>query len=222
MFDKIYRKVWTKIIQPDRIEYSKDDLGPALEFYDETWYSHREDIVITNNLNNELEVSIYWPKTNQMNTSKEEGSPDKVEGMEQENSEDHYDKLINCVIYCHSHNGCRVQGVWLKEFLIPNNIALVVFDFKASGKSGGDYVTMGWHETFDIDAVIRKVKSTNKIDKIALWGRSMGAASILFYSSPKFRFEMERQISLTRNSSNRMFHTLDDISCVIVDSPFDN
>jgi hypothetical protein len=31
--------------------------------------------------------------------------------------------------------------------------ALVLFDFHGSGLSTGSYVSFGWYETFDIDAV---------------------------------------------------------------------
>ena len=247
MFDKIYKKVWKKIIKPDRIDYSKDDLGPTQEFFDDNWHSFREDFVVKNNLKNNIEVSIYWPRKNESNVqilNQEEEITEQVqngqqeeeitesvqtvqqeeitESIQNENYEVHYEELINCVIYCHSHNSCRIQGTWLKEYLIPNNVALCIFDFKGSGHSEGDYTTMGWHETFDIDAVVRKLMDTKKINKVSLWGRSMGAAAILFYTSSKFRFEIERQISITRNSTNKMFHDTEAIASIIVDSPFDN
>ena len=33
--------------------------------------------------------------------------------------------------------------------LLPSNITVFTLDFSGSGISGGDYVSLGWHEVFD-------------------------------------------------------------------------
>lgn len=63
------------------------------------------------------------------------------------------DDKVDCVIFLHTHNGCRLQGIDLKNFLIPKNKAVCLFDFHGSGLSEGSYVSFGWYETFDLDSV---------------------------------------------------------------------
>lgn len=45
-----------------------------------------------------------------------------------------------CLIYCHSHNGNRVEGKFLRDFCMKHNYCLVLFDFLGHGKSEGEYV----------------------------------------------------------------------------------
>ena len=46
----------------------------------------------------------------------------------------------------------------------------------------GEYVTLGAFEQQDIETVVTYLRSTNKISRVGLWGRSMGAVSCLFYA----------------------------------------
>jgi fermentation-respiration switch protein FrsA (DUF1100 family) len=72
--------------------------------------------------------------------------------------------------------------------------ALVLFDFHGSGLSSGSYVSFGWYETFDIDAVIRFLVKSEKVSRVCLWGRSMGASSALYYCSESFRALMGENV----------------------------
>jgi pimeloyl-ACP methyl ester carboxylesterase len=47
--------------------------------------------------------------------------------------------------------------------------------------SEGEDITYGVNEKHDIDCVVDNLKKLSFISKICLWGRSMGAASILHY-----------------------------------------
>lgn len=103
------------------------------------------------------------------------------------------------VIYLHGNSGSRLEGLCTLNWLVPN-INLFCFDFSGSGKSEGDYVTMGLYESQDLEEVVNYCSNILKSSKIILWGRSMGAVTAILYSS---RFPSK-------------------IQCIILDSPFSN
>ena len=67
-------------------------------------------------------------------------------------------KHLDFVLYCHTHNGSRIEGIGLLEKLLMRGMGLVVFDFRANGFSTGKYVTLGWLEALDINEVCKFLK----------------------------------------------------------------
>lgn len=59
---------------------------------------------------------------------------------------------------------------------------LLSFDFSGCGNSEGQWVTLGWKERDDLRAVLQYLKDQGRTSKVALWGRSMGAATILMHN----------------------------------------
>lgn len=171
---------WRLLIAPHRTNYSLDDLGPKLTSFASN-DALREDFKITNKRGCSLAVSLFFPI--------QKGS--KVTGLT---------RTLNrpCVIYCHSQQGCRVEGVFLLEFCIENGIGLCLFDFAGCGKSQGDFVTLGWHEADDVGQLVDLLTTSYRATQIVLWGRSMGAVAAIMYAE--------------RNS---MF-----LSAMVLDSPF--
>ncbi len=53
---------------------------------------------------------------------------------------------------------------------------------QGSGKSEGQYVTLGAHEVLDLEAVITHLRLHFPDAVIGLWGRSMGAVTALLFS----------------------------------------
>lgn len=66
--------------------------------------------------------------------------------------------------------------------VLANPINFFSFDFAGCGKSEGVYSSVGWFEQEDLECVVEYLRNTNKITKIALWGRSMGAITSIFYT----------------------------------------
>jgi pimeloyl-ACP methyl ester carboxylesterase len=80
---------------------------------------------------------------------------------------------------------------------VPAGVAVLCFDFAGCGNSEGDYISLGMHEKDDVARAIDFVRARFHIGRVAIWGRSMGAATAFF--------------------------TLADdptIACAVVDSPF--
>ena len=74
---------------------------------------------------------------------------------------------------------------------------LFCFDFSGSGKSEGNYCTLGFYEKEDLECVIEYLVNIQKVGKIGIWGRSMGGVTALLYSDKDPR-----------------------INCLIIDSAF--
>ena len=53
---------------------------------------------------------------------------------------------------------------------------------QGSGKSGGEYVTLGAHEVDDLGMAVAHLRGRFSSCTIGLWGRSMGAVTALLYS----------------------------------------
>lgn len=76
---------------------------------------------------------------------------------------------------------------------------LLSFDFSGCGNSEGQWVTLGWKERDDLRAVLQYLKDQGRTSKVALWGRSMGAATILMHNYTDCPIP---------------------VACIVLDSPF--
>ena len=87
-----------------------------------------------------------------------------------------------CVIYLNA-NGCsRLEAIQYLDVVLTNNMNLFCFDFSGSGKSEGNYCTLGFYEKEDLECAIDYLVNTKQVGKIGVWGRSMGAVTALLYS----------------------------------------
>eukprot|EP00435_Cladocopium_sp_Y103_P045420 s923_g13.t1 len=59
---------------------------------------------------------------------------------------------------------------------------LFCFDFAGSGISEGEYISLGWFERDDLATCIEHLRSTGRVTRIALWGRSMGAFTAILHA----------------------------------------
>ena len=86
-----------------------------------------------------------------------------------------------CVIYMHGNAGNKMEGMYYAQSLLPLGINLCCFDFSGCGNSEGQFVTLGHKEKHDLKAVIEYLYEHKRVSVIGLWGRSMGAATSIFY-----------------------------------------
>jgi pimeloyl-ACP methyl ester carboxylesterase len=101
------------------------------------------------------------------------------------------------VIYLHGNSSGRPEVVNTLGHLLSLGVAVVAFDFAGSGKSEGEFVSLGYYEQEDLHTVIHHLRASGEFSTIALWGRSMGAATAIMYGS--------------RDAT---------VSCMIIDSAF--
>ncbi|GAB4283906.1 MAG: alpha/beta hydrolase [Candidatus Rifleibacteriota bacterium] len=86
------------------------------------------------------------------------------------------------VILCHGHGVAHGHMDDMVAFLRKAGLNIILFDFRAHGKSQGRLCTIGYNEWKDIKCILEKAKEKGLISKnakIAAYGRSMGAASLI-------------------------------------------
>lgn len=69
----------------------------------------------------------------------------------------------------------------LLPITIPYGFSLLAFDFSGSGRSEGEYISLGVWERYDVATVVEHLVSVD-VHSIVLWGHSMGAATALMYA----------------------------------------
>ncbi|KAM0932326.1 putative serine aminopeptidase, S33, alpha/Beta hydrolase [Dioscorea sansibarensis] len=147
------------VIRPPRAEYNPDQYLWESEFTLGGRKYKRQDLELTNGRGHTLQCSHYVPSVIPENTA------------------------LPCVIYCHGNSGCRADANEAAVILLPTNITVFTLDFSGSGLSGGDYVSLGWHEKDDLKIVVSHLRSNKQVSCIGLWGRSMGAVTSLLYGA---------------------------------------
>ncbi|KAL0481475.1 hypothetical protein AKO1_011239 [Acrasis kona] len=161
------------IIRPERHDtYDEKQLGPKVfslaTTNDDSSSRHycRKDLVVYNSRGLMLRCSHFEPVESQRRTER-----------------------MPCVIYCHGNCGSRIDALPSVEVLLPFGFVAVLlitvfaFDFSGSGLSEGEYVSLGFYEKQDVGDVVTYLMGTKRVSKLGLWGRSMGAATSIIYSS---------------------------------------
>ncbi len=130
-------EAWKFLIKPERVNYSIENLGPKISYFND-YDSYRQDFSFINQLGNRIQCSLFVPI-----------SKDKPPN-------DFSNIKLDCpvVVYCHSQSGNRIEGMFLQNFCIQNRYGLCVWDFNSCGKSEGEYVTLGWREHEDLGQLI--------------------------------------------------------------------
>lgn len=89
-----------------------------------------------------------------------------------------------CIIYLHCNSGSRIEAKPILSYLLTIGINVFTFDFSGCGNSQGRYITLGYKEIQDVKTIVDYLKAkSDKVSKIGLWGRSMGAVTALNYAS---------------------------------------
>jgi len=152
-----YGELVNAIIRPPRAEYQEADLGPAT-FTVAGRHYQRTDVKVRNAKGLLLECSWWEPVDGQR--------------IAQE---------LPCVVYMHGNSSCRLEALELLPLVLQTGCMLFAFDFAGCGLSEGDHITLGYKEKDDAREVIDFLRASGKVSTVALWGRSMGAATALLH-----------------------------------------
>ncbi|KAK9836936.1 hypothetical protein WJX81_000753 [Elliptochloris bilobata] len=157
-------QVWEKLVdcicRPPRDVYEVAELlgGAGGRFSIGRQLCVREDLSLTNAAGQQLECSHFRP----------------AEVPEQE--------PLPIVVYCHCNSGSRRDAEEAALVLLPHHVSVFALDFAGSGRSEGEWVTLGAHEVGDLAAAVAHLRAAQPRAAIGLWGRSMGAVTALLYS----------------------------------------
>jgi dipeptidyl aminopeptidase/acylaminoacyl peptidase len=83
------------------------------------------------------------------------------------------------LVLCHGLNRNRMQFLPLLQPLHQAGFHLLLFDFRGMGLSGGTVCTFGDREQWDVLAGVRWLRDTARVERVGLYGFSMGGACSL-------------------------------------------
>lgn len=146
-----YSMLWKMIIRPPRDVYSLEELGPAKFRLGKRVYE-RKDLQLKSPRGFVLECSHFVPSK-----CPEAKRP--------------------CVVYLHGNCSSRLEAFDALPVLLPRDLTVFCMDLGGSGRSEGEYISLGHHEEKDLMVVLEHLRASNKVTSIGLWGRSMGAVT---------------------------------------------
>ncbi|KAL7690957.1 putative Zinc finger, RanBP2-type, serine aminopeptidase, S33, alpha/Beta hydrolase [Plasmopara halstedii] len=152
-----YTELVHLIIRPPRTDYDLKDLGPEkFTFLGRSFV--RKDFTVVNDRKQKLVCSHWRPA---LSSSTE---------------------LIPCVIYLHGNSSCRLEALGVLRTCLAAGISVAAFDTAGCGKSDGEYISLGFYERDDLRDVVTYLRTKENVGAVALWGRSMGAATALLHA----------------------------------------
>jgi len=153
--------LWNLIIRPPRKEYTSDDLGPT-KFEVNGIKTVRRDTWLKTPRGTVLACSHFEP------------APEEMKGKPRKRP---------VIVYLHGNSSCRLEAWSSVSCLISRGMSLFCYDASGCGHSGGEYISLGWHERDDLATVIQHLRKSPLCGPIGLWGRSMGAVTTLLHAS---------------------------------------
>ena len=81
------------------------------------------------------------------------------------------------ILVAHPHAGTIHDGIY--ALLVQHGYGVLAWDFRAHGKSGGEFSSLGYYEVLDVKAALDYVLSQPDVKIIGGWGGSMGAATLI-------------------------------------------
>lgn len=105
----------------------------------------------------------------------------KLAGYEYRNQESNH----KWAIVVHGYNGrASLMTKYIRHFY-EKGYSVVAPDLRGHGNSEGDYIGMGWHDRKDIQVWIQEILKKDPQAEIALFGISMGGATVMMTSGEK-------------------------------------
>eukprot|EP00419_Tripos_fusus_P067391 CAMPEP_0172921124 /NCGR_PEP_ID=MMETSP1075-20121228/205305_1 /TAXON_ID=2916 /ORGANISM="Ceratium fusus, Strain PA161109" /LENGTH=503 /DNA_ID=CAMNT_0013781243 /DNA_START=47 /DNA_END=1556 /DNA_ORIENTATION=+ len=142
--------LWKIVIRPPRDLYSPEELGPVKFRLGKRVYERR-DLQLRSS-RGVLECSHFLP-----------AKPQEVRRP--------------CVVYLHGNCSSRLEAFDALPVLLPRDLTVFCLDLSGSGRSDGEFISLGHHEQRDLKVVLQHLRSLDTVSTIGLWGRSMGATT---------------------------------------------
>jgi len=121
------------------------------------------------------------------------------------------DSSKKAIILLNGIGANRLSLVSRGKFYLENDFNVLMPDLRGTGASGGDMITFGWQERFDLLACVDFLKEKG-MEKIAVHGLSLGAATIVysFQENPNYDFVVLE--SCYDNITNALKNRVDNLS----------
>lgn len=86
------------------------------------------------------------------------------------------------VIFVHGVAASRLMGLWYAPLYLRNGYNVLIYDSRASGDSGGEAISWGYYEKYDLDQWVDWLEDQQPNGVIGIHGVSMGAATALLHA----------------------------------------
>ena len=153
-----YEILWKFIIRPPKDTYPLTYLGPQQFNYNSKTYIRR-DFDLISHQGFKMKSSLIEPGPSFRPSKK-----------------------MPVVIYLHGNASSRLEGLNTLSILLPHNINLFTVDLPGCGHSEGDYISLGYYESYDVGIIVDFLENLPGTGNIGIWGRSMGASTGLIYA----------------------------------------
>lgn len=81
------------------------------------------------------------------------------------------------ILVAHGYGDRRSEEFY--SLFAEHGFGVLAWDFRAHGASGGDLVTLGYHEVLDVETALAFALAQSGVEHIGGWGGSMGAVTMI-------------------------------------------
>jgi uncharacterized protein len=81
------------------------------------------------------------------------------------------------ILVAHGYSGVRPVDYYV--LFASHGYGVLAWDFRAHGKSGGEFSSLGYYEQFDAEAALDYALAQPDVKHIGAWGGSMGGATVI-------------------------------------------
>ena len=153
-----YEILWKFIIRPPKDVYPLHYLGPNQFHFNSKRYIRKEYELISHQ-GYKMKSSLIEPEPSYRPS-----------------------KQMPIIIYLHGNASSCLESLTILSPLLSNNINLFMVDLPGCGHSEGEYISLGYYESYDVGIIVDFLENLPGTGKIGLWGRSMGASTALIYA----------------------------------------
>lgn len=89
----------------------------------------------------------------------------------------------DAILYFHGNGGSKIEIMGVMPLIAEHSLAVVSFDFVGCGNSDDGYLTYGLNESADAETVLREAYKYLEIERLTVWGRSMGAVTAIMFAA---------------------------------------
>jgi len=91
------------------------------------------------------------------------------------------------ILVAHGYGATRLEDYCV--LFASHGYGVLAWDFRAHGKSGGDFSTLGYYEQLDVEAALDYALSQPNVKRVGAWGGSMGGATIVLTAAHRPEIE---------------------------------
>lgn len=81
------------------------------------------------------------------------------------------------ILVAHGYGDKRAED--FQALFASNGYGVIAWDFRAHGKSGGDFSSLGYYEVLDAKAALDFALAQPGVERVGAWGGSMGAVTMI-------------------------------------------